>query len=213
MIHPTKPIIGYSFAAPYGGKDTVQKEIVKIRPEIGIIHTSQLLKPIIKSNPEYQRMVAAGELLPPQEAVKAFRRGFLEITLGLSEEELPHLFCNGPCRDDTETRNVMSLVRRVRGVSYQPVGFYFQLSSEVVAERAEKRVQEAIARGENPRLDDLGNTPVRRYQIFCSKINPVLKQFRSHGGFVVEIDANKKPELVTAQILEVYSRVSLPACA
>jgi len=213
MIHPTKPIIGYSFAAPYGGKDTSQEGILQIKPEIRIIHTSKLLQPIIQSNSEYKKMVAAGELLPPEVAVKAFRRGFLEITFGLEDEELPHILCNGPCRDEKETKDVMSLVKRIRRNAYQSIGFYFRLSSETVAERAKKRVQDAIAAGKEPRPDDLGNTPVRRFQIFCSKIDPVLKQFRASGGIVFDINADKEPKEVVAQILEVYSSVNLPMCA
>lgn len=210
MIHTNKPIVGYLFAAPLGGKDTSQEELIKIRPDIAVIHMSTLLQVVICKNATYQKLVQEGGLLPPEEAVRAFRRGFLEITKGLDKKNLPHILANGANREEYEVKSNHAMIRRVRQDSYQEVGFRFILDKQHIKSRAEKRVQDAIAIGKKPRPDDLGNTPFERYRIFDQNLSPVLEAFEKSGGTVVPIDANGTPEEVASQIVAVYDRVVLP---
>ena len=206
MINKHKPIIGFPFAAPLSGKDTVEQGLLIARPHIAIIHMSTLLQIVIHKNEHYKRIVKEGGLLPPEEAVKAFRRGFLEVTHKCSEIELPHIFGNGPCREEFETKANMSLVNRTKPGIYQMIGFRFLLDKEHIKARAAERVKQAQQSGQKPRPDDLGNTPIIRYDTFHKNLGPVLQVFEKKGGILIDIDANETPQKVLSQIVEVYDQ-------
>jgi hypothetical protein len=209
-ITKNQPIIGYPFAAPLSGKDTVQKGLVAKRPHIAVIHMSSLLDVIIQHNEEYKNLRQKGGLLPAKEAVKAFRRGFIEITHRLKEVELPHIFANGACREEYETKAEMRIVRATTDLSYQQVGFRFLLDKEHILSRAEQRIKQAKEAGNKPRKDDLGSTPVDRYNMFQTNLGPVLKAFEKQGGIVIDIDANQEPEKVLHQVISIYDYAQHP---
>lgn len=209
-INKDKPIVGYPFAAPLSGKDTVERGLTQTHPHIAIIHMSTLLQVVIRENDHYKKIVQEGGLLPPEEAVKAFRRGFLEITKDRGDDDLPDIFGNGACRDDYETKMNVSLVRRLRADRYQQIGFRFLLDKEHIKARAAERVKEAQNAGKKPRPDDLGDVPVSRYEIFHRNLNPVLKVFEERGGIIIDIDANQTPQKVLAQVVSVYDYVARP---
>jgi hypothetical protein len=207
-----KPIIGIPFAAPLSGKDTAERGLTQTRSHIAIIHMSTLLKLIIVNNDKYKEIVKQGGLLPPEEAVKAFRRGFLEITRNTKPENLPHIFANGACREEYETKANIATVRRIQKNNYQQVGFRFLLDKEQIRARAADRVKQTLAEGKKPRHDDLGDIPVIRYHTFHKNLGPVLRVFEEKGGIIVDIDANETPEKVLFQITSVYDKVKLPLC-
>lgn len=211
MIHQHKPIIGYPFAAPLSGKDTAERGLTQARPHIAVIHMSTLLQVVIRNNDHYKKLVQEGGLLPPDEAVKAFRRGFLEITANVnSVKNLPHIFANGACREEYETKANIAMVKRLQGSNYQQVGFRFLLDKEHIEARSAERVKQAKAEGKKPRADDLGDIPVTRYKTFHKNLGPVLKIFEEKGGTIIDIDANETPEKVLSQIVSIYDMVKLP---
>lgn len=209
-INKDKPIVGCPFAAPLSGKDTVEKGLTQTHTHIAIIHMSTLLQVIIHQNENYKKIVEEGGLLPPQEAVKAFRRGFLSIMKDTPNTSgLPHVFANGACREEYETKANIAMIRRVKKDAYQMVGFRFLLDKEHILSRAAERVKQTLEKGQKPRLDDMGDTPVNRYSTFHKNLGPVLRVFEQQGGVVVDIDANKAPEQVLAQVAKVYDYVTL----
>lgn len=210
-MDPHTRILGIPLAAPLSGKDTAEGLLIKARPNIAIIHMSTLLQVIIQRNERYQKIVQEGGLLPPEEAVKGFRCGFLGVTKGLESHELPHIFGNGPCRDEYEALKEIEMVHRVRPHCYQFVGFRFLLDREHIKARAAERAKQATIEGKKPRPDDLGNTPVSRYDLFHKNLGPVLKVFEKKKGIIVDINANETPEQVLSQIVSVYDSVTLPA--
>jgi len=207
MIDIHKPIIGFLLAAPLSGKDTLETALLHARPHVAIIHMSTLLQIVIQKNEEYKRIVQEGGLLPPEEAVKAFRRGFLEITQKCTPSELPNILANGPCREELETKSNISMIERTRPDCYQKIGFRLLLDQEHIRARADYRIQQAYILGKKPRPDDLGNTPVIRYQTFHQNLGPVLCVFEKKGGILIDIDANKTPEQVLSQVVSVYDQV------
>lgn len=208
-----RPILGIPFAAPLSGKDTTEKNLNKERPRIATMHMSSLLGVVIQNNAEYQALYANGSLLPPEEAIKAFRLGFLKLVRDVPQNDCPHIFVNGACREEFETKQEISIVRRVTGTLYQLIGFRFFLDEQHILARAQKRVQERLNEKKEPRPDDLGNTPIYRYNTFQKNLEPSLEIFSKKGGIIVPIDANGTPDQVLDQITAIYDTVKRPVIA
>lgn len=203
-MNTSKPVLGILIAAGGAGKDTVVGNVLKLIPEAKTIHMSSLLEPVWESKAEYKKLRDKGELLPPEEAVKAFRRGFIGLTAGKSAHQLPHILGNGPCRDPFETDRILRLIRLMRRDEYDIRAIRLTLRKESILERAQQRTLERQKRGLPPRTDDLGNTPIDRYCTFMKNAEPIIEKFEKKGVIIHDIDAALPRSRVACEVASIY---------
>jgi len=198
-----KPIIGFFVAANGAGKDTAMHNVRKLVPEIQTIHMSTLLKPVVAANPEYQELSDRGMLLPPEVAIKTFRRKLVELTKDRNKTP-PDILGNGPCRDPFEANAELSMINRMHGANFDVCVLLLRLEKELILHRAKCRTEERRSMGLPPRPEDSGGTPLFRYEEFMRSVNPILDLFSKRGHVIYTIDAGQLPGTVASQIAQIY---------
>ncbi len=184
------------FGPPGAGKGT-QAQILKDRLSIPQLSTGDMLRAAVAAKTELGK-----------QAEKIMKEGGLvsdDIIIGMIADRISHEDCKNGFMLDGFPRTVAQAKALDEMLAKQNKQIDIVIEIKVpdvdLINRSAKRANEAIAKGETPRPDDVPETFKKRLKTYWDQTAPVLPYYTAKN-IHTEIDGTKNIELVTQVILQ-----------